>query len=61
MICHLCVSMSVEDENHFLLECLAYTYLFSNNELSNILAPQNYGELGALLLKIFEHRNNILK
>ena len=27
--CHLCESMSVEDENHFLLECLAYIHIRS--------------------------------
>ena len=26
---HVCGSMSVEDENHFLLECLAYTHIRS--------------------------------
>ena len=26
-VCHLCESMSIEDENHFLLECLAYTHI----------------------------------
>ena len=26
-VCHLCESMSVEDENHFLLKCIAYTYI----------------------------------
>ena len=26
MVCYMCHSMSFEDENHFLLECLAYTH-----------------------------------
>ena len=26
-VCHLCESMRVEDENHFLLECLVYTHI----------------------------------
>ena len=28
-VCHLCESMSIEDEKHFLLECLAYTHIRS--------------------------------
>ena len=28
-VCHLCESMSIDDENHFLLECLAYTHIKS--------------------------------
>ena len=31
---HLCESMSIEDENHFLLECLAYTHI--RHEFHNI-------------------------
>ena len=60
MICHLCESMSVEDENHFLLECLAYTHIKSefhsicyNTNLYNLLTCQNYSELGNLLGKFF--------
>ena len=67
-ICHLCESMSVEDENDFHLECPAYTYIRSqfqnlcfNSDLSNLLAPLNYCNLEVPLLKIFEHMNNILK
>ena len=29
MVCHLCESMSFEDEKHFLLECSAYTHFRS--------------------------------
>ena len=43
-VCHLCVSMIFEDENHFLLECLAYTHIRSqshsicyNTNLYNLL------------------------
>ena len=57
---HLCESMSVEDENHFLLECLSYTYIRSefhsicyNTNLYNLLTFQNYSELGKLLSKLF--------
>ena len=57
---HLCESMSVEDENHFLLECLAYTYIRSefhsivyNTNLYNLLTCKNYSELGNLLGKFF--------
>ena len=67
-VCHLCESMNVEDENHFLLECLAYTHIRSkfhsicyNTNLYNLLTCQNYSELGKLLSKIFEHMNKILK
>lgn len=59
-ICHLCSSMSIEDENHFLLECPAYTHirsqfhnLCSSSDLANLLAPQKYTELGTLVTKFF--------
>ena len=65
---HLCESMSVEDENHFLLECLAYTHIRSefhsicyNTNIYNLLTCQNYNELGKLLGNPFEHTNKILK
>ena len=28
-ICHLCENRNIEDENHFLLECPAYTHIIS--------------------------------
>ena len=66
-ICHLCENMNIEDENHFLLECPAYTHIRSqfhtlccNTHLPNILTCQNYSKLGTLLSKLFEHRNTIL-
>ena len=65
---HMCQSMSIEDENHFLLECLSYTHMRSefhsicyNTNIYNFLACQNYSKLGKLLGKRFEHRNNIFK
>ena len=65
---HMCESMSIEDENHFLLECLAYTQIRSkfdsicnNINLYNLLTCQNYSELGKLLSKLFKHRNKILR
>ena len=65
---HLCESLSVEDENHFLLKCPAYTHIrpelhsiFYNTNLSNLLTFQHYSELGNLLAKIYEHRNKILE
>ena len=68
MVCHLCESMSVDDENHFLLQCLAYTHISSefhsicyNTHLYNLLTCQNYSELRKLLGKLFEHKNKILK
>ena len=55
-VCHLCESMSLEDENPFLLECLAYTHIryefhsiCYNKNLYNLLTCQNYSELGKLL------------
>ena len=59
-VCHVCESMNIEDENHFLLECLAYTHIRSefhsiwyNANLYNLLTCQNYSELGKLLGKAF--------
>ena len=67
-VCHLCESMSVEDENHFHLECLPYTHtrfefhsICYNTNLYNLLTCQNYSQLGKLLRKLFEHRNKISK
>ena len=63
-VCLLCQSMSVEDENHFFLDCLAYTHIryefhsvcyYTN--LYNLLTCQNYNELG----KLFKKKNKILK
>ena len=66
-ICHLCENMNIEDENHFLLECLAYNRiraqfynLCCNSDLPSLLRCQNYSELQRLLSKLFEHRNKIL-
>ena len=59
-VCHLHESMSVEDENHFLLKCLAYTHIKSefhsicyNTNLYNLLTCQNYSKLGKLLGNLF--------
>jgi len=67
-ICHLCETMSVEDEKHFLLECPAYTHIRSqfynlcyNTNLHSLLARQHFGDFRTLLSKLFEHRNTILK
>ena len=67
-IFHLCETMSVEDENHFLLDCPAYTHIRSrfpnlcyNTNLPTLLTSQNYSELGTLLVLLFEHRNKFLK
>ena len=66
-ICHLCENRNIEDENHFLLDCPAYTHIRSqfhnlccNTDLPSLLTCQNYSEL-VLLTKLFEHRNTILK
>jgi hypothetical protein len=67
-VCHLCDTKKVEDENHFLLDCPAYTHIRSHfqniyhtTNLPNILTQQKYGDLGKLLLMLFEHKNKILK
>ena len=67
-VCHLCESMSVEDENHFLLEYLSYTYIrsmfhsiFHSTNLYNLLIFQKYTKLGKILGNFFEDNNKILK
>jgi hypothetical protein len=67
-VCHLCDTKKVEDENHFLLDCPVYTLIRSHfqnvdhiTNLPNLLTQQKYGDLGKLLLMLFEHRNKILK
>ena len=66
-VCHLCDTKKVEDEKHFLLDCSAYTHIRSHFEnidhttnLPNFLTQQKYGDLGKLLLMLFERRNKIL-
>jgi len=66
--CHICDTKNVEDEKHFLLDCLAYTHIRSHfqdsyhtTNLPNPLTQQKYGYIGRLLLMLFEHRNKILK
>ena len=67
-VCHMCESMSIaEDENHFLLERLAYTHIRSefhsicyNTNNYKLVTFQNYNELGKLIGKLFEHMNKIL-
>ena len=67
-VCHLRESMSVDDENDFLLECPTYTHIRSefhsicyNTNFYNLLTCQNYNELGKLFGKLFEYKNKILK
>ena len=67
-VCHLCASMSVDDQNHFLLKCLTYTHIrfefhsiCYNTNLYNLISCQNYNEVGKLLSNNFKHRNKILK
>ena len=57
---HICDTKRVEDENHFLLYCLAYTQIISQfqnichtTNFPNLLTEQNYGDLGKLILMIF--------
>jgi hypothetical protein len=66
--CHLCDTKKVEDEKHFLLDCPAYTHIRSHFQnidhttiLPDLLTQQKYGDLGKLLLMLFEHINKILK
>ena len=63
-----CDTKKVEDEKHFLLDCPTYTHIRSHfqnichtTNLPNLLTQQKYGDLGKLLLMLFEHRNKILK
>jgi hypothetical protein len=67
-VCHLCDTKKVEDEKHFLLDCPTYTHIRSHfqnidhtTNLPNLLTQQKYGDLGKLLLMLFDHRNKILK
>jgi hypothetical protein len=67
-VCHLCDNKNVEYEKHFLLDCPTYTHIRSDfqniyhtTNLPNLLTQQKYGDLGKLLLILFEHRNKILK
>ena len=61
-ICHLCDTMSIEDESHFLLEWPTYTHirlqfhnLCYNTYLPNLLICQKYCDLEMFLCKHFEH------
>lgn len=67
-VCHLYDTKTVEDENHFLLDCLALTHIHSNfqnlfhtSNLLDLLSQQNYGDIGMLFFLIFYHRNKMLK
>jgi hypothetical protein len=67
-ICHLFYTKRVEDEKHFLLDCLVSTQIrsqFQNichtTNVVNLLNHQNYGDLGILLLMLYECRDKILK
>jgi hypothetical protein len=63
-VCHLCDTKKVEDEKHFLLDCPTYTHIRSHfqniyhtTSVPNLLIQQKYGDLGKLLLMLFEHKN----
>jgi hypothetical protein len=58
--CHLCDTEKVEDENHFLLDCLAYNHIRSHfqnidhtTNLPNLFTQQKYDDLGNLHLMFF--------
>ena len=60
-----CYTKNVEDEKHFLLDCLAYTHIRSHfqdsyhtTNLPNPLTQQKYGDIGKLLLMLFEQKQN---
>ena len=58
---HICENRSIEDENHFLLECPAYNTLdFNFTIFATILTFLAFYNVGRLLSKLFEHRNKIL-
>jgi hypothetical protein len=68
ILCLLCDTKKVEDENHFLLDCLAYTHIRSHFQKKNhttnlpiLLTQQKHGDHGKLLLMLFQHINKILK
>jgi hypothetical protein len=68
IICYLYDTKRVEYGKLFFLECPTHTHIRSqfqnicyNSDLPNILTHQIYGDLGMLFLKLFEHRNKILK
>ena len=58
-VCHLCDAKKVEDEKNFFLDLIFK--IFHTTNLPNLLTQQKYGDLGNLLLMLFEHRNKILK
>jgi hypothetical protein len=67
-VCHLCDTKRVEYEKQFLLAYPSYTHIRSqfqnicyNIILPNLLTQKNYGDLGKLLLMLFEQLNKILK
>ena len=66
-VCHLCESLSIEDENHFILEFPPYTHIssmfhsiFYNTNLYNFLTCQDYSQHENILTKCFDHTNKIL-
>jgi hypothetical protein len=61
-VCHHCDTKKVEDEKHFLLDCRShFQNIDHTTNLPNLLTQQKYGDLGKLLLMLFENRNTILK
>ena len=68
IICRLYDIKIVEDENHFLVGCHAYTHIRAqfqnicyNTDIPNLLTHHSYGDLGMFFLKLLEHRKKILK
>ena len=64
---HLCDTKKIEDEKQFLLDCPSYTQIrsqFQNichtTNLPNLLTQQNYGDLGKLLLMLYEGHKQII-
>ena len=68
IIYHICDTKKVEDEKHFLLDCLTLTHIHSQfptichtSNLIELLSQPTYSDLGALISLLFNHRNKILK
>ena len=67
-ICQICDSKQVEDEKHFLLDCLTLTHIhcqfstiFHTSNILDLLSQPTHSDLGSLIFLLFDHRNKILK
>ena len=65
-ICKTCTCGAIEDENHFLLECLAYKplremYNMNANNIRDFLGTENQLQLAKYLISSFELRERLAK